>query len=644
MYRSLVHRNSRLRSSPVQANSQHFGKTLGLSGILVASMPRRSSHSSDVESPPQLPIPRVAIRARRRERKPSAKIGASSVGAMVLLGVFAAVFFQPRHSLSEYADFASNAAATASEKASGFLKHSKSFTPYRDHYDYIEKMWQASNKHRRNKPVPPKTQAHKFESKRWYSERLHPASLGLRPTWIRVLSGFMKEMPISSFSAEKIVAHYNTNANDVQQNCVLVRIQDGKASFEKKFSDTKHGRFASVVYMIESILSEKSHGIPDMAFLVMLNDGHQALVPTLAVSRHWDSWTYQIPVPMGNTRGESEGWGTPLQGWDRYIAETVKNRRIDYPWETKIKRAVFRGALQMQTYKLGSCNVENQGKCTIAKRWDEVNRGVMYKRAQARPDLFDITFTKHRMRESAGLRQMEGAPRIGEGIEFADMQKYKYILNTGSNQDWAERLRSLLFMNSAVILHKAEAKEFFTPLLEAWKHVIPSNLMFTDLVRNVKWAVSHDTEVRKIVQNMNKFAEFHINERSMKLYWRLALFEYSTRQQLAAASGSDEALTQVEEENHNAPQFKRFPISDDLKKKHVEFPTKTGRKYSAEEKEALREAGQARKSATDPTEEIGSIPNVQEGQGMEGNVPRADEVGQNQAPPETAETDIASEN
>jgi hypothetical protein len=458
---------------------------------------------------------------------------------MVCLGAAMAVFFQPRHSLSEIANLASTAASTASESATGFFTGRAPFVPDSFQYDEIEKMWQAANRARGGKMRRPVTLAHSFESKTWYSERLHPAALGVRSTWIRVLSGFMKDLPVASFAADDVVAHYKMNANDVQDTCVLVRVQGGKATFEKTFSDGRHGRYASVVYMIERVLSEGSRGIPDVTFLVMLNDGHNPGVPTLGSARHWDSWKNLIPVPVGHIRGESEGWGTPLEGWDKYIAETVKRRREDYPWGTKINRAVFRGALQMQSYKLGTCNVQNHGKCERARRWDQVARGVMYRRAQSRPDLFDVTFTRLRSKPSAGFRQMVGAPKAGEGIEFADMQKYKYILNVGSNQDWAERLRSYLFMNSAVVMHMAETKEFFTPLLQPWRHVIPANLMLTDLVRNVKWAVSHDDEVRKIVQNMNQFAESYLSERSMATYWKLALSEYATRQQLAAGPRAD---------------------------------------------------------------------------------------------------------
>lgn len=544
----------------------------GLSGILLTAMPRRSAQSglSEVEFL-RGPLPSRASHKSRREgrsRMKSARerMTPGSIALMVLLGVVMAMFFQPRHSLSEVADLAATVASSAGHKASGFFRTGAAdISPYSDHFDEVENMWMAANKAHGGSLKYPTTQAHKFESKRWYSERLHPTGLGIRSSWIRVLSGFMRDLPISAFAAHDIVAHFKMNANNVQDNCVLVRIADGKATFEKSFPDARHGRYTSVVYMITNILSEKAHGIPDMTFLVMLNDGHNPHVPTFGAARHWDSWQNLIPAPLGNVRGENEGWGSPLEGWDQYIAETVKDKRVDYPWDEKIRRAVFRGALQMQTYKLGSCNVQNRGKCERATAWDQVNRGVMYKKAQRRPDLFDVTFTKVRPRPGAGFRQLAGAPKAGEGIPFAELQKYKYVINAGSNQDWAERLRSHLFMNSAVVMHEAETKEFYTPLLEPWRHVIPTNLMFTDLVRNVKWAAAHDEEVRKIVQNMNQFAEAYLSERAMKMYWKLALFEYATRQRLVSADTT--AVGAIHDSSQPGspivpPHHAQFPVPD----------------------------------------------------------------------------------
>lgn len=501
---------------------------------------RRNEWSTSDHEQPILPVQnRMRRRSDREHRRKKDRLSRASICFIVCLGAVSAFVFQPRESISDMANIAADIAASATHKASGFMKQPGGYSPYSKVYDDIEQAWKKANADTNSKVPHPITLAHEFESNKWYSEKLHPAGQGLQASWIRVLSGFMKDLSVADFSENRIVNLYNMNANNLQWNCVLVRIRSGRASFEKAFSNTKHGRYASVVYMVESILAEKGHGMPDFTFLVMLNDGHNPTVPTFGSARHWKSWNNLIPIPMGNSRGEVGGWGTPIMGWDHYIDSTVKSKRIDYPWKTKINRAVFRGALLMQSYKLGTCNVENKGKCVLATKWDQVNRGVMYKKSQSRPDLFDIAFTKVKSKDDQGEDQMKGAPFPGSGMPFVDLQKYKYILSTGSNQDWAERLRSLLFMNSAVILHQAETMEFFYPLLEPWKHFVPTNLMFTDLVRNVKWALSHGPEVQKVVENMNTFADTYITERSMKMYWKLAMFEYAVRQRLASGKLPD---------------------------------------------------------------------------------------------------------
>lgn len=571
-------------------------------------MRRNEWSTSDLEQP-ILPIRnRMRRHGEREHRRKKDRLSRASICLIVCLGAASAFVFQPRETISDMANIAADIAASATHKASGFMKQPGGYSPYSKVYDDIEKAWKKANADTDSKVSHPATLAHDFESNKWYSEKLHPASQGLQASWIRILSGFMKDLNVADFSENRIVNLYNMNANNLQSNCVLVRIRSGRATFEKAFSNIQHGRYASVVYMVESILAEKGHGMPDFTFLVMLNDGHNPTVPTFGCARHWKSWNNLIPIPMGNSRGESGGWGTPIMGWDRYVDSSVKSKRIDYPWKTKINRAVFRGALQMQSYKLGTCNVENKGKCVRATKWDQINRGVMYKKSQSRPDLFDIAFTKVRSKNDQGEDQMKGAPVAGSSMPFVDLQKYKYILNAGSNQDWAERLRSLLFMNSAVILHQAETMEFFYPLLEPWKHFIPTNLMFTDLVRNVKWALLHEPEVQKVVENMNTFADTYITERSMKMYWKLAMFEYAVRQRLASGKSPDKIRgKEATATTYIPPHHLHHPASSDSGRS--EF----ARKLVADEKEVQDGDGTAVSGEKPQSERENETPHSSQG-------------------------------
>lgn len=353
----------------------------------------------------------------------------------------------------------------------------------------------------------------------------------VRDDWRRVIAFYLRDMPVELFQQDAILKYYNDDVNNAQSTCMLVRIVNGTAEFTERYGH-RHGRAASAKYMIRRILSRKhaSSVFRDLMFLVMLSDGHRPRVPTIGSARHWTNWELMLPAPLGNFRGHFQGWGTPLQGWDRYIRQHVTETHSEYTWYTKVGKAVFRGALAMQTYKLGSCNEQNGRSCEPATKWYQVNRGVLFVRAQERPDLFDVGFTSLKPKPRIGPDQFDEAPERATPIDFRDFQRFKYIVNCGSNQDWSERLRLQLYMNSAVIYHMAESQEFFTPLLKPWVHVIPTDLNMRDLARNVEWSIRHDAVVRKIIRNQNAFAKRYITEAAMQAYWEIALEEFAARQ------------------------------------------------------------------------------------------------------------------
>jgi Glycosyl transferase family 90 len=475
------------------------------------------------------------LKLRRRAQKHATDYNVTwrTVLTVVSFGLLTATIVQPRHSLSDITQIASSAADVLFQRGRPFAANGRSTSS--EHHRTLDKQFKAMPEEQRKATLDRVQQspAHRFESSTWYSEKYHVLQRGLRPTWARVLSGFMANIHVSQFCSQTIIQHFEDDENNMHATSVLVTIAGGNVTFDKRYGDRKHSRYNSMVHSITMLLQAQNHKIPDMTFIVMLNDGHKPFVPTFGAARHWESWHNMIPVPMGNDRGQAEGWGSTISGWDKYISDNVKRTSDFYPWKSKINRAFFRGSLMMQTYKLGTCNKGGRRKCARASSWSEVARGVMYEKAQARPDLFDISFTKHGYKENIGPDQFKNAPTIGESVKFTEAQKYKYVLNVGSNQDWAERLRLHFYMNSAIVMHMAETKEFFYPLIVPWKHVIPANLMFNDLVRNVKWATKHDADAEKIVENMNNFAEVYLSERSMSIYWQTALTEYAARQREA---------------------------------------------------------------------------------------------------------------
>lgn len=363
----------------------------------------------------------------------------------------------------------------------------------------------------------------------------------IREEFLKVISDFMKTAPPESFSESAIRQHYDNDENNTKNTTILVTINSrGQVSFTSSFEESRHGRASSVEYMLRRIIEDRrrkrKRRLPKVTFSVMVNDGHRPRVATFGSARHWQSWDMMIPIPLGNIRGFHHGWGTPLQNWDDYIEAHVHSTHDDYAWKDKMTKALFRGSLGMQSYALGSCNWQNNGACRRATSWNEVNRGVLYTKSKEAPYLFDVGFTSHKTKPMQAADAFKDAPPVVQTYRFRDFQKYKYLLNVGSNQDWAERLRCLLFTNSAVVIHEAETKEFFTPLLKPWIHFIPTNLMFTDLVQHVKWAAKNDRAVQRIVQNQNRFAHRFLTERAMQIYWEIAVEQFALRQLRAKTS------------------------------------------------------------------------------------------------------------
>lgn len=343
----------------------------------------------------------------------------------------------------------------------------------------------------------------------------------VRDEFMRVILHFMDTAPLLSFDAARIRDHFEWDENNMKRTAMLVTIKNGIANFTHDFDETRHGRCASVKYIVRKILADRTargdNPLPDVTFLVMVSDGHGAQVATFGSARHWRHWDKLIPVPMGNRRGLFLGWGTQLHGWDNYIKAFITETHGNYSWESKVNVGFFRGTLGMQTHTLGSCNWQNNAQCERADNWTQINRGVLYIRTRESPNLFDIGFTSVKQKDNSPPGALDGVPKCVHSFRFTDFQRFKYLINVGSNQDWAERLRVLLFTNSAIIKHEAETQEFFTPLLRPWIHYIPTDLMMTDLVNNVKWATQHDDEVKNIVQRQNAFAHRYINEKAMQI-------------------------------------------------------------------------------------------------------------------------------
>ena len=63
-------------------------------------------------------------------------------------------------------------------------------------------------------------------------------------------------------------------------------------------------------------------------------------------------------------------------------------------------------------------------------------------------------------------------------------------------------------------------------LLTAYEHYIPVRIDFADLVDQVDWAKENEDIVKQIAANAAKFADTHLRNTHMKVYWFRLIIEY----------------------------------------------------------------------------------------------------------------------
>lgn len=295
----------------------------------------------------------------------------------------------------------------------------------------------------------------------------------------------------------------------IEKIATKVTISKGEPHFKKP--TLKHGRYSDVCYLINKVC--EFYQVPDCKFIVIVNDAYGCHFPAFSAIRPQSHNIFNIPMPMGNSRGMHADCATPIEGWNEYVKKTIKH---NISWDQKINKAVFRGKISHQTWANGQYGKKK------ANHWTELTRGRLYQNSRSR--MFDVGFTKI---EDINTK---GDLKLVDSIKFPDQQKYKYIISVGTNADWAERLRTHLFTNSVLIKHESESFEWFYPLMKPWKHYIPCSIEFKDLEKNVTWAINNQKSCQEIIKNANMFAENYLNEKVMIQFMYYLIKEYSKHQ------------------------------------------------------------------------------------------------------------------
>ena len=208
-----------------------------------------------------------------------------------------------------------------------------------------------------------------------------------------------------------------------------------------------------------------------------------------------------IPIPTG------DDWSRIASKESKYFTHScnafpqIEDFKIE--WNNKKPTAVFRGAST-------GCGV------TIDTN---IRLKLAYISANTPPDkdglLLDAGISKWQLRprklKTEKYLQTINVPEMNKkGIKLASFltpiqqSEYKYLVNVDGHVS-AFRLSLEMSMGCCILLAESKYKLWFTDMIKPMIHYVPIKSDLSDLIDQIKWCRSHDSECKKIANNSRKF-------------------------------------------------------------------------------------------------------------------------------------------
>ncbi|EJK61081.1 hypothetical protein THAOC_18482 [Thalassiosira oceanica] len=195
-------------------------------------------------------------------------------------------------------------------------------------------------------------------------------------------------------------------------------------------------------------------------------------------------WCKTVPIPTFEIWSwiKRANHGDP-SGWDK--AFDLADAK--YPWEGKMRKAVWRGASTADVAQYGG------------KPLGETPRGRVVQMGMDRPDLIDAAFVKITPQYSG----WENTTRlVDERMPFDDQMNYTAIIDVDGN-NWSSRFPKLLCLNSVTVKVEPSYIEYFHRDLTPGRHYVPAS--FDNLTQVVEYVISpeNDSEMKLVVEEAN---------------------------------------------------------------------------------------------------------------------------------------------
>ena len=195
-------------------------------------------------------------------------------------------------------------------------------------------------------------------------------------------------------------------------------------------------------------------------------------------------------IPIGMPGYYDGPFTRPLTGevsWDSIF----RQQNHDYPWDTKIREAIWRGS--------------TTGSGDPLSDWKGLPRVQLVEYSLRNTTKYiNAGFSKIVQRNETETEEIKKRGLLKESIPKQDFGKYKAIIDIDGNS-WSSRFASLLCMNSVVIKIQPQWVDYFHPELVPFVHYLPVNQNLSNLQEMVNLAMNDtmSSNMQAIVKNAN---------------------------------------------------------------------------------------------------------------------------------------------
>jgi len=291
-------------------------------------------------------------------------------------------------------------------------------------------------------------------------------------------------------------------------NFVRYEIKNNKISVSYLGQSPSDARIAHVLEVLEDMAQHLE--LPDIDFLVCIWDSYDN--PLFLEKTYCP--VFAICKILGNQRAVLFPEFRHFS-YRRRLTDDIEWTSHHSSWESKEEKAFWRG-------------MTSGGEYSYAE-WDLLPRPRFILFSQEHPDLADAAFTSPYnisneikvLMEKYGLFQSWHYP--------TDFVKFKYLVSIDGNT-FASNFWWQLLSNCAVMKGDSGYLEWFYKGLKPYVHYLPYSPDLSDFEMKITWLRTHDDEAKKIADQGRVFAQEHLSNEDLVVYFYKLLMAYSNIQ------------------------------------------------------------------------------------------------------------------